>query len=125
MTTSIFGSAVIRKEDNGLLSGKSQFMADIVLPEMSFMALLDSPYAHAIIKKIDLSQAKIVDGVLDILIGDDIKQYNPLPVLMNPAGSEGHFHQHQWGFPAGQTILAINKVRHVGETVAAVVATSL
>ena len=125
MTTSIFGSAVIRKEDNGLLSGKSQFMADIVLPEMSFMALLDSPYAHAIIKKIDLSQAKIVDGVLDILIGDDIKQYNPLPVLMNPAGSEGHFPPHPWGFPAGQTILAINKVRHVGETVAAVVATSL
>ena len=125
MTTSIFGSSVKRKEDNGLLRGKSLFMADIVLPEMTFLALLDSPYAHAKIKAIDLSQALALDGVLDIITGEDIKQYNPLPVLMNPAGSDGHFPPHPWGFPAGQSILAIDKVRHVGETVAAVVATTL
>jgi len=125
MTASIFGAPVERKEDDGLLNGTSQFMADIVLPEMTFMVLLDSPHAHAAIKGIDLSEALALDGVLDIITGDDIKQFNPLPVLMNPAGSEGHFPPHPWGFPAGQTIIATNKVRHVGETVAAVVGTSL
>ena len=89
------------------------------------MVFLDSPHAHAKIKKINLDKAKSIEGVLDIITGEDIKQYNPLPVLMNPAGEKGKFPPHPWGFPAGQTILAVDKVRHIGETVAAVAATTL
>ena len=125
MSTPILGSAIKRKEDRALLKGTAQFMADIKLPRMVHMAFLDSPYAHASITSIDLAEALAVEGVLDIIIGEDIKQYNPLPVLMNPAGKDGRFPPHPWGFPAGQTILAIGKVRHVGETVAAVAATTL
>ena len=125
MTTSILGSAIKRKEDRALLNGTAQFMADIKLARMVYMAFLDSPYAHANIQSIDLSEALSSEGVLDIIVGDDIKQYNPLPVLMNPAGKDGKFPPHPWGFPAGQTILAVGKVRHVGETVAAVAATTL
>ena len=125
MSTPILGSAIKRKEDRALLKGAAQFMADIKLPNMVYMAFLDSPYAHANIKSIDLSEALNSEGVLDIIVGEDIKQYNPLPVLMNPAGKDGRFPPHPWGFPAGQTILAVGKVRHVGETVAAVAATTL
>jgi carbon-monoxide dehydrogenase large subunit len=125
MSTPILGSAIKRKEDRALLKGTAKFMADIKLPNMVYMAFLDSPYAHANIQSIDLSEALNSKGVLDIIVGEDIKQYNPLPVLMNPAGKEGRFPPHPWGFPAGQTILAVGKVRHVGETVAAVAATTL
>jgi carbon-monoxide dehydrogenase large subunit len=125
MNTSILGSAIKRKEDRALLNGTAQFMADIKLPRMVYMAFLDSPHAHANIQSIDLSEALATEGVLDIIVGDDIKQYNPLPVLMNPAGKDGKFPPHPWGFPAGQTILAVGKVRHIGETVAAVAATTL
>ena len=125
MSTPILGSAIKRKEDRALLKGAAQFMADIKLPNMVYMAFLDSPYAHANIKSSELSEALNSEGVLDIIVGEDIKQYNPLPVLMNPAGKDGRFPPHPWGFPAGQTILAVGKVRHVGETVAAVAATTL
>ena len=114
MSTPILGSAIKRKEDRALLKGSAQFMADIKLPNMVYMAFLDSPYAHANIKSIDLSEALNSEGVLDIIVGEDIKQYNPLPVLMNPAGKDGRFPPHPWGFPAGQTILAVGKVRHPG-----------
>ena len=126
MTNSpILGSPVKRKEDKALLNGSAKFMADLSMPGMVHMVFLDSPYAHAKLKNIDLSKAKSIDGVLEIITGEDIKQYNPLPVLMNPAGEKGKFPPHPWGFPAGQTILAVDKVRHIGETVAAVAATSL
>ena len=125
MTTPVLGSAVKRKEDRALLKGTAQFMGDIQLPQMAYMVFLDSPYAHANIQSIDLKDALASEGVLDIIVGEDIKQYNPLPVLMNPAGKDGRFPPHPWGFPAGQTILAVGKVRHVGETVAALAATSL
>lgn len=126
MTNSpILGSPVKRKEDKALLNGSAKFMADLSMPGMVHMVFLDSPHAHAKIKKIDLDKAKSIKGVLDIITGEDIKQYNPLPVLMNPAGEKGKFPPHPWGFPAGQTILAVDKVRHIGETVAAVAATTL
>ncbi len=126
MTNSpILGSPVKRKEDKALLNGSAKFMADLSMPGMVHMVFLDSPHAHAKIKKINLDKAKSIEGVLDIITGEDIKQYNPLPVLMNPAGEKGKFPPHPWGFPAGQTILAVDKVRHIGETVAAVAATTL
>ena len=86
MTNSpILGSPVKRKEDKALLNGSAKFMADLSMPGMVHMVFLDSPYAHAKLKNIDLSKAKSIDGVLEIITGEDIKQYNPLPVLMNPA----------------------------------------
>jgi carbon-monoxide dehydrogenase large subunit len=111
-----------RREDLALVNGTAKFMADVELSNAAYMAIFDSKVAHANIKSIDTSKALALAGVLDIIVGDDIKQFNPLPVLMNPAGQNGKFPPHPWGFPAGQTIIAIGKVRHIGETVAVVVA---
>lgn len=122
MAVTKIGNADERKEDPLLANGAAKFTADIFLPNMAYVAFLSSPHAHACIKSIDLSKAAAIEGVIDILTGADTKQYNPFPVLMNPAGENGKFPPHPWGFPAGQSILATDKVRHVGEIIAAVAA---
>ena len=115
---------MFRREDLALVNGTAKFMQDINLENPAYMAICSSKVAHAHIKSIDISEALKLDGVLDVITGQDIKHLNPLPVLMNPAGKNGKFPPHPWGFPAGQTIIAIDKVRHIGETVAVVVAVS-
>jgi carbon-monoxide dehydrogenase large subunit len=82
---------------------------------MRHAALVRSPYAHANIRRIDPSAALQRSGVLTVVTGQDlIDHYEPLPV----AGPEesAQLHQHY--------ALSVNRVRYVGEPVAAVIAIS-
>jgi carbon-monoxide dehydrogenase large subunit len=116
MTTEVLGAPVKRVEDRRLITGKGRYVDDISLPALAHMAILRSPYAHANIKSIDVSVAKTLPGVLDVLVGADVP-YNPLPMAWPAGGSAGI--QNNVNTPRA---LATDSVKWNGEGVAAVVA---
>lgn len=122
MATKILGEPIKRRDDPEYLVGEAKFTADITLPKMTYAVILHSEYAHAIIKSIDTSEALKMPGVLKVITGEDTKAIFPLPVIMNPGREKAKFSPHPWGLPAGQTVLAIDRVRYIGENVAVVVA---
>ncbi|MCP5041932.1 MAG: xanthine dehydrogenase family protein molybdopterin-binding subunit [bacterium] len=104
------GKAVPRVEDPALITGEVEFIDNVSLPGMLHCAILRSPFAHAKIESIDLEEALELPGVVAIVTGDDAVKWTTPPMTM-PEG---------WG----DLPLAANKVRFVGEPVAAVAATS-
>jgi len=75
------GKRMKRKEDLRLLIGRGNFMDDIRLPNMKHAAVLRSPYPHAWIRGIDVTEAERLPGVHGILTGEDVeKMSNPFPV---------------------------------------------
>src|SRR3954464_10214320 len=85
--------------------GQTKFADDIVLPRMLACKILRSHEPHALIKKIDLSKALAVPGVIAIIIGKDL----PISYGILPVSEDEH-------------ALCIDKVRFVGDPVAAVAA---
>ena len=67
------GESRKRKEDPRFIQGKGNYVDDIKLPNMVYMDIVRSQYAHARIKKIDKSKALAVPGVLAVLTADDLK----------------------------------------------------
>ena len=101
-----------RKEDPRLVAGLGQFIEDIRLPRMAYATFLRSTYAHARIRKIDISNVSRRPGVLLAIKGEDSDR--ALPSAAEARMLKGiKVPQH---FP-----LTRDKVRHVGEPVAAVV----
>ena len=112
---SMVGASVKRKEDPGLITGSGKYVGDIKLPGMHHVAFVRSPYAHANILGIDTSAAEARDGVVAVITGDDLRdQYEPVPVAGGSKAVENYSH----------LALSADRVRHVGEVVAAVIATS-
>ena len=117
------GRSLLRREDRRLLTGQGQFVADLVLPRMLHAVFVRSPVAHARIRGVDLSRAIAAPGVALALNGADLLQMLP-PV---PEGQISlprkwtSFVQHKFLNPR-QPLLAHDKVRHVGEAVAIIVA---
>jgi carbon-monoxide dehydrogenase large subunit len=120
------GRSLLRREDRRLLTGKGQFIADLVLPRMLHAVLVRSSLAHARIRAIDLSRAAESPGVVCALNGADLLQL--LPAV--PAGQISlprkwtSVIQHKFLNPR-QPLLAQDKVRHVGEAVAVIVAETI
>jgi carbon-monoxide dehydrogenase large subunit len=104
------GKDMARIEDATLLTGRAEFGDNVVFPGMLFAAILRSSHAHARIKRIDTSKAQALAGVVAIVTGEDAKAWSE-PVAGFPLGWAGH-------------CLAVDKVRFVGDPVAAVAATS-
>jgi 3-oxo-Delta1-steroid hydratase/dehydrogenase large subunit len=104
------GKPMSRVEDPSLLTGKAAFIDNMALPGMLHCAILRSPHPHARIVRIDTTAAEQLAGVAVVLTGADAKRWsNPTPTV--PEG---------WG----TYCLATDKVRFVGEPVAAVAAVS-
>ncbi len=122
MTNNILGKSIKRLEDPELLRGEAKFIDDINMPDMLHAAILYSTEAHGLIKNIDISGAEKMPGVVRVITGADTRSLNPLPCIMNPGGDRSKFPPHPYGVPGAQTVLAIDKVRYVGEFVAVVVA---
>jgi CO/xanthine dehydrogenase Mo-binding subunit len=102
------GRGVPRVEDPHLVTGRTQFIDDVVLPGMLHAAILRSPVAHARITAIDVSEAEKLPGVFAVVTGEDAERWSfPAPTV--PV---------EWGTHC----LATDKVRYVGEPVAAVAA---
>src|SRR5438105_1998721 len=108
------GQNVPRKEDKRLLQGEGVFFDDIKRHEMGYVHFVRSPYAHARIKSVDVSKALELQGVYGTLTGDEVAILtDPFFELSVPPGA----HMKDYA-------LAVGKVRHLGEPVAAVVAST-
>jgi aerobic carbon-monoxide dehydrogenase large subunit len=117
------GRSLLRREDRRLLTGRGQFIADLELPRMLHAAFVRSPVAHARIRSVDLSTAAAAPGVVLALSGADlVRLLPPLPDTQLSLPSKWTSHvQHEFHNPQ-QPGLAHDKVRHVGEAIAVIVA---
>jgi carbon-monoxide dehydrogenase large subunit len=114
---------VKRKEDPRLITGAGSYVGDMKLPGMQHVAFVRSPYAHARIRSIDAEAARKHPGVLAVVAG---KEFAALAKPMQiGAGGEGGSSSDP-GQVAGPThhALTVDHVRHVGEAVAAVIAST-
>ena len=109
----LIGARVKRREDPRLITGNATYVDDVRLPEMLHMAVLRSPFAHARIVSLDVSRAKALAGVTEVITGREIKALSgPVPTASTLPGLKV---PERWP-------LAIDEVRHAGEAVAAVAA---
>ncbi len=100
------GRSVHRLEARAKVTGTADYTHNLVLPRMLHAKVVRSPHAHARIRGIDTRAAEAAPGVVRVLTARDVLKIIPDPHY-GPA-----FHD--------QPILAIDKVRHVGEPVAVV-----
>src|SRR5215216_7048788 len=120
MATRYFGERIKRNEDPRLLTGQGLYVDDVDLPNMLHAAFLRSPYAHARINNIDVSQALQREGVVAIYTADDLGDYwKPGPLLVSPPPVENIVFNEKTQVP-----LAKDKVKFAGEPVVMVLAES-
>ena len=120
MTTRYFGAPIRRNEDPRLLRGRALFVDDVVLPGMMHVAFLRSAVAHGRIRGIDATAARKRAGVVAVYTAADLGDYwKPGPLLVPPPPIAGITFNLRTQVP-----LAKDKVRHVGEPLAMVVAQS-
>ncbi|MCB0044171.1 MAG: xanthine dehydrogenase family protein molybdopterin-binding subunit [Caldilineaceae bacterium] len=120
MTTQLFGQPIKRNEDPRLLTGQALFTDDVKLPDMLYAAFVRSDFAHARILSIDVSGALEMPGVVAVYTAEDLGAYwQPGPLLVPPPPVPDLVFN-----PRMQVPLAKDKVRHVGEPIAVVVAES-
>ena len=115
MSTKWFGKSVQRRGDDRLLKGEGRYLDDISLPGMVHVAFLRSVHSSAFIRKTDLSAAKSLAGVIDVVTHQDLGTAGAAFPQLLP---------HQGLMSATWSALAAGEVRFVGEPVAAVVAES-
>jgi carbon-monoxide dehydrogenase large subunit len=110
------GKARLRKEDARLITGKTTWTDNMVLPGMLHIAVVRSPVAHAKITHVDVSAAQQSPNVVAVFTGQDFAQeqgsipcaWPVTPDMTNP----------------GHPSVAVDEVNHVGEAVAVIVARS-
>src|SRR5262245_44406016 len=102
---------VPRLEDERLLRGGSRYVSDLIATSKALrVAVLRSPHAHARILAIDASKACTRPSVIAVLTADDLTNIGDLPCDWAPAGMD---------VVAQQPVLARDRVRYVGEPIAA------
>jgi len=102
----VVGKSLPKPDAMGKVSGQARFADDLMLPRMLFARILRSPLPHARIRQVDASRARAMPGVHAVLIGEDLPiKYGILPVSQD------------------EEALCSEKVRYVGDPVAAVAAT--
>jgi carbon-monoxide dehydrogenase large subunit len=118
MTTRYFGAPIKRNEDARLLRGRALFVDDVEFPDMLHAAFLRSAVAHARIRGIDVSAARRRAGVVAVYTATDLGDYwQPGPLLVPPPPIAGITFNQRTQVPLGK-----DKVRHVGEPLAVVIA---
>ena len=122
MTRYSISQPVTQVEAPRLVSGKGKFTDDISLPQQAVGAFLRSPYAHADIVSIDTSKATSLPGVLAILTGEDYAA-DGLGVVrgISPLKKRDGSPMYRPPRPA----LTRDRVRHVGQSLALVIAETL
>ena len=114
MSSGTIGQRLRRNEDPRLLAGRGKYVGDIALPGMAHAAILRSPHAHARIRAIDLEKALAQPGVIAAAAFPHLgSAATPIPCGQYPGLHSKGFH-----------LLAAEKVRHVGEAVAVILAES-
>jgi aerobic carbon-monoxide dehydrogenase large subunit len=116
------GQSLPRSEDIRLLRGRGRYTDDIVLPRQAVLYVLRSPHAAARIRAIDTAAARALSGVLAVLTGKDAEAdglgtFTSRVTRQRPDGRPN--------FVPPFRVLALNRVRRVGDAVAAIVAEDL
>jgi CO/xanthine dehydrogenase Mo-binding subunit len=106
------GKSFRRLDYQTKVTGRAQYLADMSMPGMLHGKILRSPYPHARIIRIDTDKAAKVPGVMAVVTRDDILHDEGIEPFYGPVFKD-------------QTIVATEKVRHVGDPVAAVAALTL
>jgi carbon-monoxide dehydrogenase large subunit len=103
------GHSVKRKEDARFLHGKGTYVDDVKLPGQLTMVMVRSPYAYAKIKSINKEKALAIPGVLAVITGYDLAEYNLhwMPTLLSDT----------------QMVLPTDTIMHQSQEVCAVIAT--
>ena len=116
--TSYLGQPLKRFEDAKLITGNGRFINDISLPDMLHAVVVRSDHAHARIRSIDVSAARELAGVVEVLTGEDLAGALPnIPIRAMGDRAIEVFN------PPEHPVLAQGKVCYVGQPVAVVVAT--
>jgi CO/xanthine dehydrogenase Mo-binding subunit len=90
------------------VTGRAEFVTDLNFPGMLHGFVVRSPAVHARIRSIDTSAALSMEGVVDVLVGEDVASFGCWGVVLKD-----------------RPIIAIDRVRYVGEPVAVVIAESI
>ena len=122
MSNTGIGKSVRRVEDFRFLTGSGQFVADISRPGQCHAVFVRSPHAHAVIKKVDTEAAAKAPGVLGIFTGQQLAADKIGGLVC------GWMIHSKDGSPMKAGVyraLATDKVRHVGDRIAVVIAETL
>ncbi len=115
------GQPVRRVEDRRFITGRGSYVDDLVRPRQAYAYMLRSPHAHARIRALDIAAAATAPCVLAVYTGEDVARagLGPIPCLSALTNRDGS--------PAvmpPRPAIVRERVRHVGDTVAMVVAES-
>ena len=113
------GARVLRKEDKRYITGRGRYTDDIGLKDMTYAAFVRSPHAHAKIVSIDASEALAAPGVVGVLTGADLAEDKIGGLIC------GWMIHSKDGTPmkaGAHPAIAHDRVRHVGDAVAVVIA---
>jgi carbon-monoxide dehydrogenase large subunit len=113
------GAAPKRREDLRFLTGRGRYLDDLAFEKLAHAVVLRSPHAHARIDGIDAAAARAAPGVLAVLTAADVAADGLSP--LRPGAETNTVTGEPFAFEP-QPLLAADKVRHVGEAVALVVA---
>ena len=117
--TNLVGQSVKRVEDKRFITGKGRYVDDMVLPNMTYAAVVRSDVAHGNIRGIDAGEASRAPGVVAVLTGADMEADG---IAGLPCGWQVDFKNGDTMKEPAHPALAVGKVRHVGDAVAVVVA---
>jgi carbon-monoxide dehydrogenase large subunit len=104
----LLGRSIPNVDGVALVTGQARYTGDLRPPLLAHGRIVRSPYAHAHVRSVDASAALALEGVLDVIVPDDVAAL--------PLQSTGPI--------ADMPLLARGKVRYAGEPVAAVIAES-
>ena len=113
------GQPVRRVEDRRFITGRGRYVEDLNLPHQAYGHCVLSPHAHARISKLDTARARAAPGVICVLTGADLEAagIGHIPPNFMPEDQGG-----PKGYRAMRRVLVTERVRHVGDRVAYVVA---
>ena len=114
-TNRYIGSPVERVEDLRFLRGRGEFVGDLRREGMLHAAILRSPSAHGRLRRIDTTAAYAIPGVRAVITAAEIGAVPTIPLRLLPLPGTERFLQ---------PIIAVDRVRYVGEPVAVVLADS-
>jgi len=124
------GDSVRRKEDLRLLTGRGRYSDDFNLPGQAYAAMVRGPHAHALIRSIDVTEARAMPGVLAVLTGADARAdgLDRIPHLAAPGTPPDIVLHNRDGSAvpvAPHHVLPTDRVRHAGTAIAFVIAETI
>ena len=115
----VVGRSVLRLEDPPLLTGEGRFVGDLSFPNQLHMRVVRSAYAHGSIVSIDIAAALAAPGVVAVWTSRDIADLPPIGLREGLGTRQADLARL---LPYLQPVLALERVRYIGEPVAAVFA---